>query len=145
MSSAGTSPAASVNWDASQHGEEGSSWCWISAARLVLVVRFYQVVQVGEPPVRDDDVGKRVGRVTYLTQHGVVGALQGHFQDTQAVAAVGDRRDDPPAALAVRFHMLALAAQDLFVDAALQVDRPAVVRVVGVSADRGQPYQPCGR
>lgn len=139
MSSAGTRPAARVNWVASQQEAEGSSWCWISAARLVSVVQPAQVVEVGETAVRDDDVGQCVRRVANLPEHGVVGGLQGHLQDADAVTTVGDRRDDTPSTLAVRFHMLALAAQDAVVDAALQSDRLGSVRdVVG----RGEPYQP---
>lgn len=67
-------------------------------------------------------------RVADLSEHGVVGGLQSHLQDADAVATVGDRRDDVSSALAVRFHMLALALQNAVVDAALQVDRLAVVR-----------------
>lgn len=81
-----------------------------------------------------------MGRFADLPKHGVVGGLQGHLQKADAVAAVGDRRDDAPPALAVRFHILALAPQDAVVDAALQVDRLGVVR--DLTTRRGEPYQP---
>lgn len=79
-------------------------------------------------------------RVADLPQHGVVHGLQGHLQDADAVAAVGDRRDDAPSVLAGRLHMLALAPQHAVVDTALQVDRLGLVRDLVVG--RGEPYQP---
>lgn len=79
-------------------------------------------------------------RVADLPQHGVVHGLQRHLQDADAVAAVGDGRDDALSVLAVRLHMLALAAQHAVVDTALKVDRLDLVRDLVV--DRGEPYQP---
>jgi len=98
-----------------------------------------QMVEVGETPVRDDDVGQRVGRVADLPEHGVVGGLQGQLQQADAVAPVGDRCDDAPSALAVGFHVLALALQHAVVDAVLKGDR--IVEVGGFPSCRGEPYQ----
>lgn len=99
------------------------------------------VVQVGEAPVRDDDVGQRVGRVVDLPEHGVVGVPQRHLQQTDAVAAIAHRRYHPPPALVVRVHVLALAPQDRVVDGALQIDRFLGVLQVTVGR-RGQAQQP---
>lgn len=79
-------------------------------------------------------------RVANLPQHGVVHGLQGHLEDADAVAAVGDRRDDALSVLAVRLHILALASQHAVVDAALKVDRRGLVRDLVVGC--GEPYQP---
>ncbi len=79
-------------------------------------------------------------RVADLSQHGVVGGLQRHLQDADAVSAVADRRDDAPPALTVRPHLLTLALQHTVVHAALQVQ--PLTGLLGLTTGRGKTYQP---
>lgn len=98
------------------------------------------MVEVGEAAVRDDDVRQHVRRLADLLQREVVGVLQGHLKDPEAVAPVGDRCDHVPPALGARPHVLPLAAQDLVVDGAPQCEGRGPAGVLLVPG-RCQPHQ----
>ncbi len=97
-----------------------------------------QMVQIGEAAVRDDDVGQRVGGLADLPERGLAPGLQRHLQHADAVAPVGDRCDDPPAAVRGGFDVLALTLQDLIVETSPQLD--GLGRVV-CGTGRGQAHQ----